>query len=354
MNPDDPVQEHAQASCEGDEASAEGEASSPLSMEGSADESAPSVPEGPFRSGFVALAGLPNVGKSTLMNAILGRKISIATSKPQTTRNRIVGVHTMSGRGQLVFVDTPGLHRPHKALNEVMVDNALSSIGATDLVLFIVDAAAARRKGSGVLPGDRHAAEALAEAGLPVLLVVNKIDRLPHASHALPIIDAYREMGTLEFLDAVPISAMTHDNLDTLQSLLLSHLPEGPPLYPEEMVTDQAERFIAAEFIREKLTLQTRREIPYASAVVIEEFHDDARRSLLRLRAIIHVEQDSQKGIVIGKRGARLKQIGSQARAELERFFDRKVFLELHVKVSRGWSENLRSLERLGYTREKP
>ena len=305
-----------------------------------------------LRSGFVALAGQPNVGKSTLMNAMLGQKISIATSKPQTTRNRILGVQTESGVGQVVYVDTPGLHKPHKALNEVMVDNALSSIGDTDLVLFVVDAPAAMRKAQGgVMTADLHVAEALAQTKLPIVLAINKIDRLKDPGMVLPLLDAYMGIEGISPLGAVPISALKGDGLERLKSVLLSHLPEGPPLYPEDMITDQAERCIAAEFIREKLTLQTRREIPYSSAVTVEEFHDDPRRGLIRMRGVIHVEQDSQKGIIIGKQGARLKQIGSQARAELERFFGRKVFLELHVKVSRGWATDRRALERLGYSK---
>lgn len=307
-----------------------------------------------FRSGFVALAGQPNVGKSTLMNALLGQKISITTSKPQTTRNRILGVKTLPGRGQIVYVDTPGIHKAHKALNALMVDNAMSSIGSTDLVLFIIDAPAAMRGGSpSPARGDEAVAEALAGTGLPVVLAVNKIDKLGDTGRVLPIIEAYAGIGGLEPLAVVPISALEGHGLDRLEGLLLGHLEQGEPLYPEDMVTDQAERFIAAELIREKLTLQTRREIPYSSAVIVEEFHDDVVRGLLKMRAIIHVEQDSQKGIVIGKGGQRLKQIGSQARADLERFFGRKVFLDIHVKVSRNWSGDAKALERLGYTREE-
>jgi GTP-binding protein Era len=305
-----------------------------------------------FKSGFVALAGLPNVGKSTLMNALLGQKISIATSKPQTTRNRILGVQTHPERGQVIYVDTPGIHRPHKALNSIMVDNALSSIGGTDLVLFIVDAAAAHSKGP-IFKGDRHVARALAATKLPIIIAINKIDRLPTADHALPLIEAYEGLEGLDPIAVVTISALKSQGLDALETLLFEHLPEGPQLYPEDMITDQAERFIAAEFVREKLTLQTRKEIPYSSAVVVEEFHEDLSRGLLRMRAIIYVEQESQKGIVIGKGGSRLKQIGSQARAELEKFFGRKVFLEMHVKVARGWATDIKSLERLGYVREE-
>ncbi len=302
-----------------------------------------------IRCGFVALAGVPNVGKSTLMNAVLGQKISIATSRPQTTRNRIVGIHTMKERGQIIFVDTPGIHKPVKQLNALMVDTALKSIGDTDVVLFVVDATDALKHDKPT-PGNRFVADRLAEMGLPVLVAINKIDRVRDKGALFPIIDAYQDLGNLQPQAVIPISALERDNLDTLVTRLLGVIPEGPQLYPEDMTTDQAERFIAAELIREKLTLQTRKEIPYSSAIVVEEFSDDPRRNLLRIRAVIHVERSSQKGIIIGKGGARLKQIGSQARAELERFFDRQIFLDLHVNVIDNWADDPRLLKSLGYT----
>lgn len=308
--------------------------------------------ESGFKSGFVALAGQPNVGKSTLMNAVLGQKISAVTSKPQTTRNRIVGVHTMSGRAQIVFVDTPGIHTPHKELNAVMVDNAWGSIGSTDLVLFMLDAQTALTREGQLNDEDARLAKRLATMGLPVVVALNKIDRLESPEAVLPIIAALQAVEGLTARGFVPISALKEDGLADLVEELIANLSPGPQFYPDDMITDQAERFIAAELIREKLMLQTRREIPYSSAVTVEEFRDDTRRQLLRMRAVIHVERDSQKGIVIGKRGARLKQIGSQARAELERFFGRKVYLDLHVTVDRDWSQNPALLRRLGYDRE--
>jgi GTP-binding protein Era len=302
-----------------------------------------------FRSGFVALAGLPNVGKSTLMNALLGKKVSIATSRPQTTRNRIVGVHTMPGRGQLIYVDTPGLHKPHKRLNEIMVRTAMKAIAGTDLVLAIVDAASFWAGAGVVSPGNLAVAERIGSLGLPVIVAINKIDRLSHRDQILPMIEACQSLGPLSPKAVIPISALTGDNLGRLVDLLMAQMPVGPQLYPDDIITDQAERFIAGEFVREKLTLQTKRELPYSCAVTISEFRDDTERDVLYLRAVIHVERDSQKGIVIGKRGARLKQIGSQARGDLERFFGKKVYLDLHVTVDKGWPGDSSALQRLGY-----
>ncbi len=306
-----------------------------------------------FRSGFVALAGLPNVGKSTLMNALLGKKVSITTSRPQTTRNRIVGVHTLGGRGQLIYVDTPGLHKPHKELNAVMVETAMNAIASTDLVLFIVDASAFWFAEGEVARATVAVAEQIKSTRLPVVIAINKLDRLSRPALALPMIEACQGLGGLEPLQVVPISALEGNNLEELVAVLLGHLPEGPQLYPEDMITDQAERFIASEFVREKLTLQTRRELPYSSAVTISEFVDDTRNDLLRIRAVVHVERQSQKGIVIGKQGSRLKQIGSQARRDLEAFFGKQVFLEIHVTVDKGWAADREALKRLGYGNEE-
>jgi len=302
-----------------------------------------------YRSGFVALAGLPNVGKSTLMNAVLGQKISAVTSKPQTTRNRILGVHTVEATGQLVFVDTPGIHKASKELNAVMVDNAWGSIGATDVILFIVDAQDALNRSGELSGGNAAIVKRLIAMPQPLVVAINKIDTVSTTDELLPIIGAFSELEGLKSEAIVPISALESDGLDGLVKMLIGLLPPGPQLYPEDIVTDQAERFIAAEIIREKLMLQTRKEIPYASAVTIEVFSDDPSRDLLRMRGIIHVERKSQKGIVIGKGGARLKQIGSQARSELEKFFGRRIYLDLHVKVDRDWSNNPNQLRRQGY-----
>lgn len=234
-----------------------------------------------FKSGFVALAGVPNVGKSTLMNAVLGRKISAVTSKPQTTRNRIVGVHTLPGQGQIIFVDTPGIHTPHKELNAVMVDNAWGSIGSTDLVLMMIDAPQALDADGQLNRSDTAIARRLATMGLPVVAAVNKIDRLASPEEVLPTIAALHAVEGLTVEAVVPISALEKDGLEALVQELLTRLQPGPQFYPDDMITDQAERFIAAELIREKLMLQTRREIPYSSAVTVEEFRDDTRRQML-------------------------------------------------------------------------
>lgn len=311
-----------------------------------------------FRCGFVALAGVPNVGKSTLMNRVLGQKISIATSRPQTTRNRILGVHTLGHRGQIIFVDTPGLHKPHKELNAVMVDNALRSIQSTDLILFVIDATSGLRQDEAgqwsLSPADAAVAQQIAQMEPPVLLVLNKIDKLRERNQLLPMIDFLsQKIEGISPKAVIPASAQEGEGVDRLLGEILDWLPQGEALYPEDMLTDQAERFIAAEIIREKLTLQTRREVPYSSAVLVESFQEDRRRDMVKLRAVIYVERNSQKGIIIGKGGQRLKQIGSQARGDLERFFGRKIFLELHVKVEREWATDPQALRRLGYQREE-
>jgi GTP-binding protein Era len=311
-----------------------------------------------FRCGFVALAGVPNVGKSTLMNRVLGQKISIATSRPQTTRNRILGVHTLANQGQIIFVDTPGLHKPHKELNAVMVDNALRSIQGTDLILFVIDATSGLRQdehGAWHLSApDAAVAEQIAQMEPPVLVVINKLDKLRDRGQLLPMMEfAHQGIEGITPQAVIPTSAQEGEGVDNLLEEILKGLPQGDALYPEDMLTDQAERFIAAEIVREKLTLQTRKEIPYSSAVMVESFQEDRRRGLLKLRAVIYVERNSQKGIIIGKGGQRLKQIGSQARSELERFFGRKVFLEIHVKVEREWATDPHALRRLGYRREE-
>lgn len=338
-----------------------------------------------LRCGFVALAGPPNVGKSTLMNRILGQKVSITTSRPQTTRNRIIGVSTLPGRGQIVYVDTPGLHKPHKALNALMVDNALKSIRDTELILFLIDVTDGFRGEEVSLSNTyRAVARQIAQMGLPVIVVLNKIDRLKDRNRLLPMLSACAKIDLshrdrlaptaavvegegeegvepapesegpfLEPVDLVPVSAQTGEGVERLQEVALSHLSVAPLMYPADMVTDQAERFLASEIVREKLMLQTRKELPYSTAVVVTDFLDDERRNLLKLRGVIHVERDSQKAIVIGEGGQRLKQVGSQARAELEQIFGRKIFLELHVKVEKDWSQDALALKRLGYVREE-
>ncbi len=311
-----------------------------------------STPSSPLSSGFVALVGKPNVGKSTLMNAILGVKVAITTSKPQTTRNRILGVQTFPEKGQLCFVDTPGIHRSKRRLNRAMTDTALRSLEEVDLVCHIVDAAeiVEWQKESGRLelpPPERFVMDQLVDRELEAVLVVNKIDLVDDKLRLLPLIETMTE--TNDYHDAVPTSALTGENLDRLVDVLFTNLPEQGMLFPEEMLTDKAERFIAAEFVREKVMEKTRREVPYSVAVEVETFRDDLRRDLLEIAVVIHVEKEGQKGIIIGKKGSRLKEIGVEARKELEDFFGKQVYLETFVRVEPLWSEDPGFLRRFDY-----
>ena len=303
-------------------------------------------------SGFVALIGQPNVGKSTLMNAILGVKVAATTSKPQTTRNRILGVQTFAEKGQLCFVDTPGIHRSKRRLNRAMTDKALRSLEEVDLVCHIVDApktvAWQKKTGEeGLPPDEKFVMDRLQERDITAILVVNKIDRVDNKLELLPLIETLTE--TIDYPDVVPVSALTGENQDRLIDVLLDHLPEQGQLFPDEMLTDKAERFIASEFVREQIMKKTEREVPYAVAVEIETFRDNDDRDLLEITAIVHVEREGQKGIVIGKGGKRLKAIGTAARKDLETFFGKKVFLETFVRVEPGWSNDPTFLSRFDY-----
>ena len=309
----------------------------------------------PFRAGFVALVGRPNVGKSTLMNSILGVKVAIATSKPQTTRTRILGVYTVADRGQLIFIDTPGIHRGGKRLNRAMVQAAYDSLEEVDAVLHLIDAAeyVARLTDESRSLESLHEDEALvldrlADIGAPTFLVVNKVDLVRDKNQLLPIMAAFSGREDTH-AEVVPLSARSGDGVPRLLDLLFQAVPEGPALFGADVLTDQAERQIAAEYLREQIMLQTRREVPYSVAVEIERFHQDARRGVLEISAVIHVERSSQKGIVIGARGTRLKAIGQAAREQLERFFGQKVYLETFVRVQEEWSEDPRALQRFGY-----
>ena len=297
-----------------------------------------------MRAGFVSLIGRPNVGKSTLLNRLVGAKLAIVSDKPQTTRNRIVGVKNISGdlAGQIVFLDTPGIHRPLHRMNVRMVDLAVETIGEVDLLAVVLDAST--KTGSG----DRFVLGLLDRANIPVILVLNKIDLIAK-KRLLPIIDWYRTQR--EFAAIVPISALTGDGSDRLEAVILEALPEGEPLYPEDYLTDQPERVIVAEAVREKLLQHTRAELPFSTAVVVDRFEEADEKAIMRLYCSILVDRDSQKGIVIGKGGALLKQIGTEAREELERFFATRVYLDLHVRVRAGWRENERILSELGITR---
>jgi GTP-binding protein Era len=296
------------------------------------------VPELPFRSGFVAIVGRPNVGKSTLLNRILGEKIVITSDKPQTTRNRIQGIHTLP-EGQIVFIDTPGIHRARSRLNKTMVETALAAVEGVDAILFLVEATA---------PPEREEETLLAvleRCRVPVLLVINKVD-LVAKECLLEQIDGYAQRHP--FREIVPLSALTGDGVERLVALVLGLLPGGPAYYPEDILTDLPERFVAAEIIREKVFRLTRDEIPYATAVTVDSF-TERPDGLVAIAATITVERDTQKGIVIGRGGAMLKKIGSQARREIEQLLATRVFLELFVRVRKHWSDNPQMLKELGY-----
>lgn len=292
-----------------------------------------------FKSGFIAIVGRPNVGKSTLLNAIVGEKLAITSSKPQTTRNRITGIRN-TGDGQFIFLDTPGIHQAKTPLNRYMVKAATSAFGEVDLILLLVEA------DRGFDPDDGLIIDTLGTAGVPVFLVVNKID-LVAKPMLLPLIDRFR--GLYDFREIVPLSAATGDGVGRLLDLIRDAMPEGPKLFPDELFTDNSERFIAAEIVREKILELTHREIPYATAVTVDSFKEDEEKNRIRIAATITVEKDSQKGILIGKGGRMLKEIGTQARLEMEKFFAAKIFLELFVRVRKDWTKDPRWLKEFGY-----
>lgn len=292
---------------------------------------------GDFRCGLVALVGRPNVGKSTLLNRILGQKISITSNKPQTTRHRILGIKTTS-QAQVVYIDTPGLHRGGKrALNRALNRAASDAIADVDLAVFLIEAGRWTDEDELVL-------RRLRQAGVPVLLAVNKIDRLEDRAQLLPELQALADRH--DFAEILPLSAARGENLERLEQCVIERLPEGPPYFPEEQITDRSERFLAAELIREKLFRRLGQELPYGLTVQIEQFKEDD--GLLRIHGLVWVERDSQKAIVIGKGGAMLKQIGREARLDMERLFGSKVFLQLWVKVKGGWADDERALRSLG------
>lgn len=292
-----------------------------------------------YRFGYVAIVGRPNVGKSTLLNRILGQKVSIVTAKPQTTRQRLAGIKT-TDMGQVVYVDTPGIHHTEKrALNRYMNRVAKASFRDVDLVMFLVEAGKWTRQ-------DDFVAKALRAANVPVMLVLNKIDEVPDKASLLTSIEQYSENEDYDSI--LMISAKNGSGVDELEKRVMQKLPFSRPFYDEDQFTDRSERFLAGEMVREQLTLRLHQELPYALTVQIEEFKRE--KGLLTIGAIIWVERDSQKQIVIGKKGIVLKQVGSKARIVLQELFDEKVFLRLWVKVSRDWSDNDRLIERFGYT----
>jgi GTP-binding protein Era len=302
-----------------------------------------------LRAGFVAIVGRPNVGKSTLLNRVLGEKVAIVSPRPQTTRTRILGVWN-SERAQLAFFDTPGLHRAKGALNARMVETALGTLGEVDVVLLVIEAGTAPDGTVVVGESTRWAIEQVARSGKPAVLGVNKMDRAPRES-LLPLIAAYKDLHA--WTEVVPFSARTGENVDDLLATLARLVPESAePLFPPDVFTDQAERVIAAEYVREQIMLHLREEVPYSAAVEVEDFDESEReqgpRGLVRISAVVHVERDSQKGIVIGKKGATLKAIGTGARQALERLLGCKVFLQLAVRVDERWSEKAAELRRFG------
>jgi GTPase len=289
------------------------------------------------RAGFVSLVGLPNAGKSTLLNRLVGTKLAIVSDKPQTTRNRILGVRNYP-RGQVVYLDTPGIHRPVHRMNVRMLDAALDAMRDADVVGIVLDVT---QKPGG---GQRHLIELIKKQDRPVLLILNKIDLMAKRK-LLPIIDEWQHVR--EFAAIVPVSAMTGDGVEALEDAVLDQLPEGEPLYPEDYLTDQPERFFAAEIVREQVLRHTHAELPFSTAVVVDQFEEPDEGGLLRLYCTILVERDSQKPIVIGRRGEMIRTIGTAARLELERFFDTRVFLDLHVKVKGEWREDDRVLDEM-------
>ena len=293
------------------------------------------------RAGFASLIGRPNAGKSTLLNRIIGEKVAIVSDKPQTTRNRIVAVRNHPD-GQVVFVDTPGIHRPLHRLNVRMVDAAVETLREVDVVALVFDAST--RPGHG----DDYVAGLLKDVTTPVVLVLNKIDLIAKPK-LLPLME--RAQGWHAFAAIVPVSAVTGDGVDRLETELISHLQESEPIYPEDFLTDQPERTLVAEAVREKVLQHTRAELPFSTAVIVDEFDESNRDRMLRLYCTIFVEQESQKPIVIGRGGEMIKRIGSEARQDLERFFDTRVFLDLRVKVNPDWRNNDRALDELGVPR---
>jgi GTP-binding protein Era len=281
-----------------------------------------------FKSGFVSLIGRPNAGKSTLLNALVGQKVAIVADKPQTTRTSIQGVVT-TAHAQIVFVDTPGIHKADSPLNKRLMDTVRAALEERDLFLFVADAT------RPVEDEERRAIDVARRHETPVVLVLNKVDLVKEKARLLPLIEEYKQIHA--FSDYVPVSAVKGTGLDALRKVILAHLPEGPQYFPEDYVTDQPERFLAGELIREQVLAATRQEIPHSVAVSVDKWEEAGR--LTRIFATIRVERDGQKGIVIGSKGTMLKRIGTLARQEMERLFGIKVYLDLHVKVQPGWRE---------------
>ena len=295
-----------------------------------------------MRSGFVSLIGRPNVGKSTLINALVGEKIAITSDKAQTTRNVIQGIYN-EPETQIVFIDTPGIHKPKYKLGEFLVEETKTAVPDADVILFLVDGSAPA--GSG----DRWIVENLLQDKSNIILVINKVDLIKDLKKREEIVETYKSLFS-EKTEVVKVSAKTGRNIDTLIKNIMKHFADGPKYYDDDEITDQNMRLIAKEIIREKVLLSTQDEIPHSCAVVINKFEETPK--IVKIQATIHVEHDSQKGIVIGKKGSMLKAIGTQAREELEELVENKVFLELFVKVSKNWRRNTNLLKDFGYTKE--
>ena len=301
----------------------------------------------PFRSGFVCILGRPNAGKSTLLNALVGEKLAIISPKPQTTRNRIQGVVHIPKRkgrddGQIVLIDTPGVHKPDSSLGRQMMVEIREALEGCDLVLVIMDVS------HKLDPRDEFALDLIRRTGAKAFLVLNKVDLIREKSKLLPIIEAYRKL--YDFAEVVPISALKRNGLDVLLDRILAMLPAGPAYFPEDEITDQPARFMAAEIIREQVLLNTSEEIPYATTVIVESFEEGKR--LTRIAATIYCERNGQKGILVGKGGRMLKKIGTAARIQIERMLGTKVFLELYVKAEPGWRDSRTFVEELDWRRQ--
>ncbi|MFA9407502.1 MAG: GTPase Era [Candidatus Dadabacteria bacterium] len=290
-----------------------------------------------FRSGFITVIGRPNVGKSTLINQLVGEKISAVSDKPNTTRNRILGIRTLSN-AQLIFLDTPGIHKPKGTLSKAMVNTALGAVQEADVIIMMIEVKEPFGR------GDSYIIESLSKQAI---LVINKIDTIKK-NEILPILEGSKEFEG-KFKEIIPISAVNADGTQELLDTIIKYLPQGPKYFPDDMITDQPERFIVAEFIREKIFTLTQQEIPYQTAVVIEEFTEMPEKHLIKISAVIYVERTNHKGILIGKKGAMLKEIGSLARADIEKILGTKVFLELWVKVKDKWTDRENLIREFGY-----
>ena len=301
----------------------------------------------PFRAGFVCILGRPNAGKSTLLNALVGEKLAIISPKPQTTRNRIQGILHIpkkngKGGGQIVLIDTPGVHKPDSSLGRKMMVEVREALEGCDLVLVIMDVA------RQLDPRDEFALQSVRRSGAKAFLILNKVDLIREKSKLLPIIENYRKL--YDFTEVIPISALKRKGLEVLLDRIVAVLPSGPAYFPEDQITDQPARFMAAEIIREQVLLNTSKEIPYATTVVVDNFEEGKR--LTRIAATIFCERESQKGILVGKGGQMLKKIGTSARIQIERMLETKVFLELYVKAEPGWRDSRQFVDQLDWRRQ--